>query len=132
MKSYSSFNAPAAKVVAKERPNLVVPNQALTVKDILNRFLKTGNLGTTIQNVPQYSPDQNAISHDSVDYHSLRKMDKLDSADFKKAVEDKVSEIKQKRDKWKRQTEFEANEASILKKATEIAAKQKEAAVPAS
>lgn len=92
MKTYSSLSPPPRMVVKKQNEGTVVPEQALTVTDILTRFKKTGNLGNIRQNSPQY-PNQDGLSHDSPDFLKLSNSDKLEKADLlketKKAIDKK-------------------------------------------
>lgn len=82
-KTFSSMSPPPRVVVKKQNQKLVVPDQALTVTDILTRFKKSGNFGGIVQNNPQY-PSQENLNHDSADFLKLSNADKPEKAELLK------------------------------------------------
>lgn len=104
-KTYSTLSPPPRVVVKKTNEGTVVPDQALTVTDILTRFKKTGNLGDIKQNSPQY-PNQEGLSHESPDFLKLSNSDKLEQADLLKETKKAIE----------KQKKFEAKKAAAIEK----------------
>lgn len=110
-KVYSSLTPPPRVVVVKKNEGKVRPDDSLTVKDILKRFRKTGNLGDVVQNDPQYS-NQRDLSHDSPDFLKLSGQTKMDRADLLKQTNKSLQKHAEKQKAAKIKAAREEKEAA--------------------
>lgn len=82
-KVHSQFTKGHSKfeVSQKKRVSPCVPNQALTVRDIVIRYVKKQPMPELDSGVKPVYMDQD-MTHDSPDMNKLRDMDKMEKADF--------------------------------------------------
>lgn len=100
---------PSKGVDFSDEVSITVPNQALSLKDILERFTR----GEPVAVGKQANWDEEADTESSIDYEKLATADLVDKAEYVNHLRD----VKRKYDKQEKDKE-------IAKKATELKAKE--------
>jgi hypothetical protein len=87
MKVLSPFiKASVLKEKVSKGRSATVPDQALKVRDIMNRFIKGQSIEHALKTQQPVWPE--TVSHDSPDLNQIRNMDKMDKADLARSFHD--------------------------------------------
>lgn len=76
----------------RKSPIPVKPDDSMSVKMIMDRFVKSGNQGNIVEGKPQYS--DSAVSHQTPDFNKLRLLDKLEAIDLQRELAAEVKAAK--------------------------------------